>query len=239
VYNNQAFLATNANVSSQSVFDFTRYSKIDSGNVLLNAVDRIVAYYEPEVGMPGKNINQLVYGTSYPGSYLQGPGFRANAFEVSSNIISFNYEGLTIDSGNIAAFDFVNSGFEVDQSIRIEANVPFNFQNNGYFTIVNVNRDSMTLTGQPVESTWNLMLDNPVTANVGDWITQANNTANAYILTICGQLPTSVSDIFHSGLHSIVSEANVVTINGISRVSNIAEITTGGNVDVKISYSGS
>ena len=234
VYNNQAFLATNANVSSQSIFDFTRYSKIDSGNVLLNAVDRIVAYYEPEVGMPGKNINQLVYGTSYPGSYLQGPGFRANAFEVSSNIISFNYEGLTIDSGNIAAFDFVNSGFEVDQSIRIEANVPFNFQNNGYFTIVNVNRDSMTLTGQPVESTWNLMLDNPVTANVGEWITQANNTANAYILE--SVVNSQYLSIIYSTPAFVVSEANVVTINGVTSVSNIAQITTGGNVDVKISY---
>jgi hypothetical protein len=234
VYNNQAFLATNANVTSQAIFDFTRYSRIDSGNVLLNAIDRIVAYYEPEVGMTGKNINQLVYGTGYPGSYLQGPGFRANAFEVSSNIISFDYEGLTIDSANIAAFDFVNLGFEIDQSIRIEANVPFDFQNNGYFTIVNVNRDSMTLTGQPVETTWNLLLDNPVTANVGDWITQANNTANAYILE--SVVNSQYLSVIYTTPAFTVSAGNVITINGVTATSNIAEINSGGNVDVKISY---
>jgi hypothetical protein len=201
---------------------------------LLNAIDRIVAYYEPEVGMTGKNINQLVYGTGYPGSYLQGPGFRANAFEVSSNIISFDYEGLTIDSANIAAFDFVNLGFEVDQSIRIEANVPFDFQNNGYFTIVNVNRNSMTLTGQPVETTWNLLLDNPVTANVGDWITQANNTANAYILE--SVVNSQYLSVIYTTPAFTVSAGNVVTINGVTATSNIAEINSGGNVDIKISY---
>jgi len=234
VYNNQAFLATNANVTSQAVFDYTRYSKLDSGNVLLNAIDRVIAYYDPEVGMPGKNLSQLINGVSYPGNFVQGINFRANAFEVSSNIVSFNYEGLTIDSGNIAAFDFVNSGFEVDQSIRIEANVPFNFQNNGYFTIVNVSRDSMTLTGQPVESTWKILLDNPVTANVGDWITQANNTANAYVLE--SVVNSQYLSIIYATPAFAVSEGNAVTINGVTVASNIAEINTGGNVDVKISY---
>ena len=234
VYNNQAFLATNANIGSQSIFDFTRYSRIDSGNVLLNALDRIVAYYQPELGMPGKSLTQLVNGVSYPGNYLQGPGFRANAFEVSSNIMSFSYEGLTIDSGNVAAFDFVNTGFELDQSIRIEANVPFDFQNNGYFRIINVTRDSMTLTGQPVETTWKILLDNPVTANVGDWITQANNTANAYILE--SVVNSQYLSIIYSTPSFGVSTGNLVTINGTTITANIAEINPGGNVDVKISY---
>ena len=234
VYNNQAFLATNANVTSQAVFDYTRFSKLDNGNVLLNAIDRVIAYYEPEVGMPGKNLSQLINGVSYPGNYVQGINFRANAFEVTSNILSFNYEGLTIDSGNIAAFDFVNLGFEIDQSIRIEANVPFDFQNNGYFSIVNVSRDSMTLTGQPVESTWKILLDNPVTANVGDWITQANNTANAYVLE--SVVNSEYLSIIYSTPAFVVSEGNVVTINGVVTTSNIAQIVTGGNVDVKISY---
>jgi len=212
-------------VTSQAVFDYTRYSKLDSGNVLLNAIDRVIAYYDPEVGMPGKNLSQLINGVSYPGNFVQGINFRANAFEVSSNIVSFNYEGLTIDSGNIAAFDFVNSGFEVDQSIRIEANVPFNFQNNGYFTIVNVSRDSMTLTGQPVESTWKILLDNPVTANVGDWITQANNTANAYVLE--SVVNSQYLSIIYATPAFAVSEGNAVTINGVTVASNIAEINTG------------
>jgi hypothetical protein len=140
----------------------------------------------------------------------------------------------TIDSGNIAAFDFVKLGFEVDRGIRIEANVPFDFQNNGYFTIVNVNRDSMTLTGQPVESTWNIRLDAPVTANVGDWITQANNTANAYILESVVN-SANLSVIYSTPAFSEAS-GNYITINGVTVTSSITDITPGGNVDVKISY---
>jgi len=234
VYNNEAYIATNANITTESIFDFTRFTKIESGNVLLNAVDRIAAYYQPQVGMPGKVLPQLINGISYPGNYIQGPEFRANAFEVSSNIVSFDYEGLTINSGNIAAFDFIKQGFEIDQSIRIEANVPFDFQNNGYFTIVNVNRDSMTLTGQPVETTWNILLDNPVTANRGDWISQANNTANAYVLE--SVVSSRNLSIIYSTPSFRVSQGNVVTVNGITYSSNIAEITTGGNVEVKICY---
>jgi hypothetical protein len=234
VYNNQAYLATNANISTQSIFDFTRFTKIDSGNILLDATDRIIAYYVPKLGMPGKNLTQLVNGLGYPGNYVQGPEFRSNAFETSSNILSFNYEGLTINSDNIEVFDFIEQGFEVDRGIRIEANVPFSFQNNGYFTIVNVNRNSMTLTGQPVETTWNIQLDTPVTANVGDWITQANNTANAYILK--SVVNSANLSIIYTTPSFNESVGNYITINGVTITSNIADITPFGNVDVKISY---
>ena len=234
VYQNQAYLATNANVTSQTIFDFSRYKKIENGNVLLNALDRIVAYYEPGEGMTGKNISQLVNGVSYPANYIQGAGFRANAFEISSNVVSFNYEGLTIDSGSIGQLDFVNAGFEIDQSIRISANVPFDFQNNGYFSIISVTRDSMVLTGQPVESTWKVTLDAPVTATKGSWITQANNSANARILE--SVVNSQTLSIIYSTPAFNVSTGNLVTINGVTVTANVAEVTTGGNVDVTIAY---
>jgi len=233
VYNNQAYLATNANVSTEAIFDFTRFSKIDNGNVLLNAIDRIMAYYEPEIGMPGKNLPQLVNGLEYPGISVLGPEFRTNAFEITSNVISFNYTGLTIDSGNVAAVNFQTLGFEINQPIRIEALVPFDFQNNGYFTIVNVERDSMTLTGQPVETTYKLLLDNPITANAGDYITQANTLANAFVLQSVAN--SNLLDVIYSVPEFTVS-TNTISINGIVTSSNIAQITTGGNVNATISY---
>ena len=233
IYNNQAYLATNANVTTGSIFDFTRFGRIDSGNVLLNAADRILAYYTPEIGMPGKSLAQLVNGVEYPGITVEGPTFRTNAFEITSNVISFNYTGLTIDSGNVDAVNFQTLGFEVDQGIRIEALMPFDFQNNGYFTIVNVERDSMTLTGQPVETTYKLQLDSPVTANIGDYITQANSLANAYVL---GSVTNSIFvDIIYSVPEFTVS-SNVISINGTTTSSNIATINTGGNANVTISY---
>ena len=233
IYQNQAYLATNANITSQTIFDFSRYTKIDNGNVLLNALDRILAYYDPATGMSGKNIQQLVTGTGYPGNYVQGSNFRANAFEVTSNIISFNYEGLTIDSANIAQFDFVKEGFEIDQSIRISANVPFEFQNNGYFTIVNVNRDSMTLTGQPVETTYNVLLDNPVTVVKGSYITQSNSLANARVLQ--SVVNSNRLSVIYSIPEFTVATGNI-SINGTEFLANITELTTGGNVEATIAY---
>jgi len=233
VYNDQAYLATNANVTTESIFDFTRFSRIDSGNVLLNAADRVVAYYKHEIGMPGKSLAQLINGLEYPGISVEGPTFRTNAFEIISNTISFNYTGLTIDSGNVDAVNFQTLGFEVDQTIRIESLVPFDFQNNGYFTIVNVDRDSMTLTGQPVETTYKLLLDTPITANSGDYITQSNTLANAWVLQ-------SVTDSLYVDIIYTVPEftvsSNVISINGTSASANIAEINTGGNANVVISY---
>jgi hypothetical protein len=233
VYNNQAYIATNANVTTESIFDFTRFNRIDSGNVLLNTIDRIVAYYEPKIGMPGKSLPQLINGLEYPGIEIQGTQFRANAFEITSNVISFNYTGLTIDSGNVDLINFETLGFEIDQPIRIEALVPFDFQNNGYFTIVNVGRDSMTLTGQPIETTYKLLFDSPVTANSGDYITQANTLANAYVLqSVTNSLYV---DIIYS-VPAFTVSSNAISVNGALTTANIAEISTGGNANVTISY---
>lgn len=233
VYNNQAYLATNANVATNSIFDFTRFSRLDSGNVLLNSIDRIAAYYTPTSGMPGKNLARIFDGVEYPGTVVRGPDFRANAFEITSNIISFNYEGLTLNSGNIAQVDFVNLGFEVDKSIRIETNVPFKFQNNGYFTIVNVERDYLTLTGKPIQTTYKLLLDNPISANVGDYITQANTTANAYVLQTVTN--STQVDVIYT-VPEFTNTTNVISINGLTTTSNIVDISTGGNASVTISY---
>lgn len=233
IYNNQVYLAVNANVTTDSIFDFTRFARVDSGNVLLNAADRILAYYTPEIGMPGKDLTQLISGVEYPGIRVSGPEFRTNAFEITSNVISFNYTGLTMDSGNVDALNFQTLGFEINQGIRIEALLPFEFQNNGYFTIVSVDRDSMTLTGQPVETTYKLLLDAPITANSGDFITQANTLANAYVLQSVTN--STQVDIIYSVPEFAVS-SNVISINGTVAGSNIAQITTGGNANVTISY---
>jgi hypothetical protein len=233
VYNNQAYLATNANVTTGAIFDFTRFSQIDSGNVLLNAADRVVAYYQPEIGMPGKNLARLIDGLEYPGVTIEGPQFRTNAFEITSNVISFNYTGLTIDSGNVDIVNFQTLGFEVDQGIRIEALVPFEFQNNGYFTIVNVDRDSMTLTGQPVETTYKLFLGNSITANAGDYITQSNTSANAYVLQSVTN--STQLDVIYT-VPEFTESANIISINGITTSANILEVATGGNANVTISY---
>ena len=233
VYNNEAFLATNANVTTQSLFDYTRFTKIESGNVLLNALDRINCYYNPEPGMPGADTNQLVKGLEYPGVNVYGPSFRSNVFQVTSNVLSFNWIGLTINSNDVNEIDFESLGFEIDQPILIEANYDFNFQNNGYFKIVNVGQDYMTLTGQPIETTHKLILSSPITANAGDFITQGSTVANAYVLQTV--VDSREIPIIHS-TPGFATYSNVINLNGTATSANIMEINTGGNVSATISY---
>jgi len=233
VYNNEAFLATNANVTTQSLFDYTRFTKLAGGNVLMNSVDRIRAFYQPTSGMPGADPSQLMSGLEYPGINVFGPKFRANTFQVTADVVSFNWIGLTISSNDTTKIDFDKLGFEIDQSILIEANYQFPFQNNGYFKIVNVNRDSMTLTGKPIETTHKLLLSTPVTANVGDIITQDSSVASAYVLESAVN-SQEVSIIHTTPGFQIYS--NAININGSYTTANVLSVVTGGNANVTISY---
>lgn len=45
---------------------------------LLNASDRIQFYYNPEIGQPGKSLNQLMSGIDYGGAIVSGFGFNLN-----------------------------------------------------------------------------------------------------------------------------------------------------------------
>ena len=233
-YNNTAYLATNANVSSQSVFDFTRYTEIGSGNVLLNAADRITSYYVPSYGRPAKDLDQLMFGATYPGNKVLGKNFTSNSFTLTSNVISFNYTGHKITSANTQQVDFIDAGFNLNDPIKIEGLYDnFNFENNATFRVVSLTRDEMMLAGQPIETTSILHLGSNVTVNAGDYITQANTTANARVLnnhTNWGNIT-----IIHEK-YGFTNSANVISINGVATTANVAGVRNGeGTANVKIS----
>jgi hypothetical protein len=236
-HNNTAYIATNANVSSQSVFDYSRYSVIDSGNILLSAADRITSYYYPELGRPGKVIDQLMFGTEYPGTVVVGKEFAANSFVVVSDQVGFSYTGMKITSANIAALDFVKAGFELDQTIRIEGQYEFDFNNNADFQIVSINHTEMMLSGQPIEPIYTLTLGANITnVNAGDYITQANTNANARVLH--NYADANVIQVIHSITGFLddrfAFSTNVISVNGIVTSANITEIVQGGTANVRI-----
>ncbi len=233
-YNNTAYLATNANVSSESVFDFTRFTEINSGNVLLSAADRITSYYVPEFGKTSKDINQLMFGAGYPGNKVQGMDFGANSFTLTSDVIGFNYTGHKITSANIQQVDFVDRGFNLNDPIRIEGMYDnFNFENNATFKVVSISRDEMMLSGQPIESIVTLSLGGSISANEGDYITQSNSTANARVLNNY----TSSTEIAviqeKQGWNEL--DANVVSVNGVATTANVMDVLGSGTGNIKIS----
>ena len=239
VYNNEAFVVSNAAPTAEEIFDFTRYTKLSSSNVLLRAVDRITAYYNPSndftinTAFPNTNLQELIYGTSYPALRVIGPEFRANTFTITSNVLSFNTTGLKITSGNVLAVNFENLGFQIDQPILIEALVPFDFVNNGTFNIVSVSRDSMMLTGGQIETTNKLYLNSSVTVYAGNVITQSNSTANAYVLQ--DAINTSVIDIVYTNREFEGGASYPIIIDGVATTNYVISEAVGGNVNVKLS----
>ena len=71
-YNNAAYTALN-NINDATVFEITKYTKIASET--LNAADRIMAYYNPAIGSPEKNLSKLMTGITYTGVEVLGLNF--------------------------------------------------------------------------------------------------------------------------------------------------------------------
>jgi hypothetical protein len=72
-YNNQLYQCIISN--NDADFFFSKWELLVSGNRKLNALDRIVGYYQPTVNMPGVDLTQLVSGITYPNSTYKGNAF--------------------------------------------------------------------------------------------------------------------------------------------------------------------
>ena len=93
----------------------------------------------------------------------------------------------------------------------------------------------MTLTGDtPIETTYKVLLDTAVSANIGDYITQSNTLANAYVLQTVTN--SRELDIIHITTGFTTEFTNVISINGVTTSSSVLSVTTGGNANVTISY---
>ena len=72
-YNNSVYQCI---ISNNDVdFIFGKWELLTSGDKKLNALDRIVGYYQPTVNMPGVDLTQLVTGITYPNSTYTGNAF--------------------------------------------------------------------------------------------------------------------------------------------------------------------
>jgi hypothetical protein len=95
-YNSVAYVV-NTSFTSGNNFSLTNLTvypvtKIDNAN------DRIQAYYNPEIGLPGKDFALLQSGIDYPGVKVKGPDFdESGGFDVAA-FDSTPFDPLTIDS---------------------------------------------------------------------------------------------------------------------------------------------
>ena len=64
IYNNKVYQCVVSN--NDDDFVFRKWELMDSGSRELNALDRIVGYYQPTINMPGLDLTQLVANIVYP-----------------------------------------------------------------------------------------------------------------------------------------------------------------------------
>jgi hypothetical protein len=84
------------------VFDYTKFEKLDQGNVLINNNNRITGFYSPLTGMPGASLTQLVNGIEYPGVRVTGTGYADSAIQSAWT----SDTGEFITDGNGDQFEF-------------------------------------------------------------------------------------------------------------------------------------
>ncbi len=73
-YNNRVYVCAISNNDDE--FIFGKWELLDSGDRRLNAMDRVIGYYQPTSNMPGIDLGQLFEGTTYP-----NPAYRGNSFD--------------------------------------------------------------------------------------------------------------------------------------------------------------
>jgi hypothetical protein len=72
-YNNRVWLCVVSNNDDE--FILGKWEELQSGDRRLNAMDRVIGYYQPTVNMPGVNLTQLFDGVTYPNSTYLGNAF--------------------------------------------------------------------------------------------------------------------------------------------------------------------
>ena len=92
--------------NNDNTFIPTKWAPLLSSDVALNALDRIEGYYNPSSSMPGKDMQKLVPGITYPNTTYRGNDFApedvlpidyiikdTNFFPTELNIVSIVYDG--------------------------------------------------------------------------------------------------------------------------------------------------
>jgi hypothetical protein len=75
-YNNRVYECIVSN--NDSTFVIGKWKLLQSDSRRLNALDRIIGYYQPTINMPGRDLTQLVAGITYPNSTYKGNAFDPN-----------------------------------------------------------------------------------------------------------------------------------------------------------------
>lgn len=72
-YNNKVYRCIESN--SDDIFDYAKWQEVNIADRDLNAIDRIIGYYQPTIDMPAKDLGQLLLGVTNPNPTYLGNSF--------------------------------------------------------------------------------------------------------------------------------------------------------------------
>jgi hypothetical protein len=100
-YNNRVYQCIVSNNDTE--FIFGKWELLSSDSRKLNALDRIIGYYQPTINMPGVDLTQLVDGITYPNSTYQGNAFPpADEYELDTILQDQLFSPAEVDTTSIA-----------------------------------------------------------------------------------------------------------------------------------------
>lgn len=142
-YNGKIYRCIESN--NDSSFDYNKWEHIPTDDRSINALDRIAAFYEPTLDIPGKDITQLVKNVTYPNNIYLGNSFAdEDVLPIDYVVKNAPYYPRNLNLRSIAYKKVSNT---VDLYVAI-ADAPD--ENN---SIVMLSSDAMNWTQLPISAT--------------------------------------------------------------------------------------
>lgn len=221
--------------NNDTIFDYDKWEQIFSNSSILNAADRIAAFYEPTANMTGRDLRQLMSGIVYPNTTILGT--------------PLNYNDGLYDSTTYSAGTYdTNPYAEIDTNLRSPA---FNYNELTNPTTYDVQGGSFNEGYGPEELIPGLVTDflefnvttDPATLGPGNHLNfriqvdkfgqgSVYNT-NPYTQTYLTQdfvSTNSIADVLHVNDASVLVSTQIEQVttdsNGVAYVLNVAQYMT-------------
>ena len=209
---NQSIVKYNHNVyrcivSNNDIdFIFGKWQLLQSGDTLLNAMDRAVGYYEPTVNMPGLDLSQLYAGVTYPNSTYKGNAFApADEFPLDTVLTDQPFYPTGLNIVDITATD--TTYIVASNTDTASINAIRDITDHTKWEIATLSKEQINVTSLTY------------VPSVGKYIATTNNAAtpilistDALLWTVTGQsVTTSLNNsLYYNGLYIAVG-SNIVS----------------------------
>jgi hypothetical protein len=213
-------------IAVSNVFDFTKYEKLSSDS-FETAADRIMAYYDPTTGMPGKDLAQLMSGIEYPGSKIQGVSYSNTAASYTSvfnsNLIYTWSNTRSIYSSNVS---IPTTTLNLDSTATVyTGNIIAQPESGAYGTVYATSTGNVVTLIDVVGSFVNRGADylSGNTANLHTVVSSITYNANSTVtLTMSGTTSLGVGNVIVQAVTgatgnviATTTASNVVTLNNV------------------------